>query len=71
MKGLSHSEVQLINAMRDLHRDWDWTATNWHDKARADFEKEYILALEAPLRGAINAISEINRMLRKAIQDCS
>ena len=71
MRGLSNAEMQLINALKDLHRQWDDTATNWHDKARADFNADYIEDVTPPVKAAINAMMEINRMLSQAVQECS
>ncbi len=71
MKGLSRSEIQLINAMKDMQRNWEATAASWNDQARVDFENEFIQELLPSVKGAVNAITEINRLLSQAIQECS
>jgi len=71
MPRLSHSEVILSGALRDLRRSWQETSSSWRDKARADFEKEYIDELLPALSGAMSSINEVNRLLQQAISECS
>ncbi len=71
MRGLSHSDRQLISAMKDLERDWEQTASEWRDQARAEFQKEFMDDLVPSVRGAVNGITELNRILMQAIKECS
>ena len=71
MPGLSHCEMQLMNAAKNMQRHWEITASTWRDKARLDFEKSYIEPLMPEVKAAVSAISEINSLLNKAIHECS
>ncbi|MCZ7646764.1 MAG: hypothetical protein M5U26_16000 [Planctomycetota bacterium] len=71
MKGISHSDRQLVRATKDLVFQWDATGAGWHDQARADFEKVYIDEIRHAAKSAVDAMTEINRLLGKAIDECS
>ena len=71
MHGLNSSDRLVINALKDLQRQWEETAAQWRDQARADFEKDYIQDLQPLAKSAIAAMGEIDRMLKQAMQECS
>ena len=71
MHALSNSDRQLINALKEMHRQWEETASSWRDQARADFDKEFIQELGPVAKASIAAIGEIDRLLKQAIQECS
>ena len=39
---LSDSEAILSKALEEMSHNWTKTASGWRDKAREDFQKEYI-----------------------------
>jgi len=67
---LSHSEVLLSAAVRDLQRGWQETSSSWRDRARAEFEKEYIDEILPAVKAALGAMNEVNRLLGQAIKEC-
>ncbi len=71
MPRLNHNEAILNNIIRDLQRSWDMTSFYWNDRAREDFEKAYLDELLRDLKRAADAIGRINRLLYKAIRECS
>jgi len=71
MPHVSHGEILLAKAARDLEMNWEITAQTWRDKARTDFEKTHIESLIPEVRRAADAITQINRLLHKAIRECS
>ena len=71
MPQVSHGDILLSKAVHELEINWEITAHNWKDKARADFEKKYIDTLVPEVRRAADAITQINRLLHKAIHECS
>ncbi|MCW8130073.1 MAG: hypothetical protein KIS92_06970 [Planctomycetota bacterium] len=70
MRGIGSSDRQLINALGELQRQWEETASTWRDQARADFEKEFIQDLFPMGRAAVASIGEIDRLLKQCIQEC-
>jgi len=71
MPGLSHSEMLLANAAKDLRRSWERTASAWRDHARAELQKAYIDPLVPAAKTALTAMDEITMLLRQAITECS
>jgi len=67
---VSHSEVFLIKAGRELWRNWELTGSLWRDQARAEFEKTYIDELRPAVKAAAGAIERINTLLAEAIKEC-
>lgn len=70
MSRLSHSEIILASAVRDLQRNWAETAAGWRDAARADFEKTYLNELLPAAKTAADAMGEITRLLEEAVREC-
>jgi hypothetical protein len=68
---VSHDEGPLTKLIRDLETNWEVTAYRWRDKARTDFEKAYLKELFPEVKRAADAIGRVNRLLQKAIRECS
>lgn len=71
MSRLSHSELILTAAFKDLQRSWADTAAGWHDKARAEFEAQNLRELLMATKTAADAMGEISRLLEQASRECS
>ncbi|HOX07425.1 MAG TPA: hypothetical protein PK280_13565 [Planctomycetota bacterium] len=71
MARISHNEIIIASAVKDLQRDWAATAEGWHDSAREEFEEEYIRRLVAAARTAEGAMGEISRLMEQAVRECS
>jgi hypothetical protein len=67
---LSHSEVLLSKAGRELRMNWELTGSLWRDQARAEFEKTYLDELGPAVKSAAGAIERINTLLAEAIKAC-
>lgn len=61
----------LTRAMHDLMAVWDQTAPVWRDDARKSFDRDYVQNLLPAVRGASNAIQEIERFLHQVRKECS
>ncbi|MGD0092453.1 MAG: WXG100 family type VII secretion target [Planctomycetota bacterium] len=68
---LADSETTLTRAIDDLGKRWDNTSSAWQDKAREDFEKEYLLELTASVKKAQQAMRSIHNLLREVVRECS
>ena len=70
MPRLSHGEVILSSAGKDLRMNWEITASLWKDRARTDFEKAYLDELLPAVKSAVGAIERTNKLLGEAIREC-
>ena len=70
MARLSHSEVLLSKAGRELRMSWELTGSLWRDQARAEFEKSYLDEIRPAVKAAVGAIERINTLLAEAIKAC-
>jgi hypothetical protein len=68
---LNRADLPFANALKDVTRQWTDTAPYWRDQARAAFEKEFINELFLSARGALRAMSEVQRALGQIIRECS
>jgi len=68
---LSDSETTLGRALDDLGKKWQGTADAWRDRARDDFEKEYLEELTMSVKKAQQAMRTINLLLHEVIRECS
>ena len=67
----SNAEAILARALSDMLKSWDQTAWVWRDRAREDFQKQYIEELKPPIKAAIKTMSAVSELLRKTIRECS
>ena len=70
MSRLSHSEIILAAALKDLQRSWAETAAGWHDAARAELEAAHLRELMMAAKTAADAMGEISRLLDQAVREC-
>jgi hypothetical protein len=69
--GVGDNEGQLANAIDQLNKRWDATGSSWRDKARDDFEQEYIEEIRRVTKVAQSGMRNINDLLRQVIRECS
>ena len=67
---LSHSERLLTQSLGDLKKKWQQTESVWKDRARANFEKDFLEELEPAVKSAVNSMNEINKVLMQVIKEC-
>jgi uncharacterized protein YukE len=68
---LSDSETTLSRALDDLEKRWENTSSAWQDKAREDFEREFLQELTASVKKAQQAMRSIHNLLREVVRECS
>lgn len=67
----THDGGLLLQALRELKRNWEITGAQWNDQARSGFESQYLQELMPDVKRAADSMGQVNRLLRKAIRDCS
>lgn len=66
----SSSGSQLVQATKDLSLEWERTREHWRDAKSLEFEKNYLAELPHHVARAVEAIEEINVLLKKIRSDC-
>ena len=61
----------LMKAMKDLLTHWEASGNSWRDKARTEFDKDFLQELIPAVRGASRAAQEIENLLQKVRSECS
>jgi len=64
------SRTKLISAVKDLHIRWDRVKTRWNDPVSKEFEEEFLASLEGKVRGSVQAIEDMDALLRRARKEC-
>ena len=67
---LSAGTGKLSFALKTLRACWDSTQGEWSDEVRQDFEENYLKPIEQEVLATINAISNLDQTLTKALQVC-
>ena len=55
----------MSKALKDLMIHWERTSSSWRDKARVEFEKDYLAELLPAVRTASNAAKQIEVLLER------
>ena len=64
------SATNLIQAMKELSREWEQTKSYWRDVKSQEFEANYLSDLPQDIGGAASAMEEIENVLQKIRKDC-
>ena len=67
---LSAGTGKLSFALKTLRAHWDTTQGEWRDEVRRDFEENCLKPIEQEILVTINAISNLDQTLTKALQVC-
>ncbi|MHC4915356.1 MAG: hypothetical protein ACYTGB_07670 [Planctomycetota bacterium] len=68
---LGRGEETLTRAMKDLNLGWEVTGQAWKDKARRDFQGQYVDVFVPAVKAAISAMKKTAELLGEAIRECS
>ena len=66
----SDPEGLLALALEQLSRQWLRTASGWNDKARAEFEKEYVDEFRMAVKRSGHAMRNVTALLRQIRKEC-
>jgi hypothetical protein len=64
------SASTLAQSLKELSIEWQQTKAYWRDAKCQEFERKYINDLPTHVTRAIEAIGEIDVLLRKVRKDC-
>jgi hypothetical protein len=65
MSDKGSNSALLTKALKDLIIQWERTGGAWRDRARVDFDKEYVQEFIPAVRAASNAAQQIEILLDK------
>jgi hypothetical protein len=71
MRDSGGNDAILLKAAKDLVEAWSRTEANWHDSARADFERDFLTELAPAVATAAGAVQRIEEVLARARKECS
>ncbi len=60
----------LAQAARSLAIEWENTKAHWRDLKALEFEHQYLADLPGQISTAINAMDEVEVLLKKVRSDC-
>jgi len=67
---MSTSATQLAQALKELSLEWEQTREYWRDAKSREFEGKFLSELPQHIRRAVDAMEEIETVLRKVRSDC-
>jgi hypothetical protein len=67
----SEAEANLEAALRNLRVAWQEVRTHWRDAKCGEFEERYLKELPSRTTQAAAVMSEIEKILKKARNDCA
>lgn len=68
--GVYETRGQLAKLMKDLTDKWAATQVDWDDVVSRNFEKKFLVPLEADLRNATAAMDHMGQFLSQVRRDC-
>ena len=66
----SEAEAGLAAALQNLRIAWDEVRGHWRDAKCLEFEERYLKELPSRTSQASEVIGEINKILKRAKNDC-
>ena len=67
---LSDSQSLLKKAVKDIEAQWAHAGSAWNDKAREEFEKQYLEELRVAALNAGHGMNNIDQLLRRVLNEC-
>lgn len=67
---LTADRMRLTALTRALRVRWDQTKDHWRDDQARDFERTYLLELEAGVENTVGVIDKLDRLLTQLRRDC-
>ena len=68
--GVYETRGQLAKLMKELTDKWAATQVDWDDVVSQNFEKKFLVPLEADLRNAMAAMDHMAQFLNQVKRDC-
>lgn len=67
---LTADRMRLTALTRALRVRWDQTKDHWRDDQARDFERTYLVELEAGVENTVGVIEKLDRLLTQLQRDC-
>lgn len=67
---MSGSGAKLTALTKALAAQWQQTKESWRDAKCAEFERRYMVELQAEVDRAVHVMEQLDRVLRKIRSDC-
>ncbi|MBL9176108.1 MAG: hypothetical protein JNL10_21375 [Verrucomicrobiales bacterium] len=67
---LTADRMRLSSLTRALRIQWDQTRDHWRDDQALDFERTYLMDLEASVENTVGTIEKLDALLTQLRRDC-
>ena len=67
----SEAEASLAAALQNLNIAWQEVCVHWGDTKRVEFQERYLKDLPSRTTQAAAVMSEVEKILKKARNDCA
>ena len=64
------SAANLVQAMKDIKRQWEETTSHWRDVKSLEFERKYLEDMPDHIARAVGVMQEIDELLKRVRSDC-
>jgi hypothetical protein len=64
------SAANLVQAVKDISREWEETSSFWRDVKSLEFEAKYLEELPHHVARAVGVMQELDGLLNKVRSDC-
>ncbi len=68
--GVYDGRARVIRTGKDLFAKWDRTKEGWRDETCLQFEKKYLIPLQAELHRTQQAMDRMTALLYRLRQEC-
>lgn len=67
---IESSASNLLQAFKDLRREWEETREYWRDAKREEFDRKFLEHLPADIGRAGTAMKELDTILKRIRENC-
>ena len=67
---LQSNRSRLAGLSKELNRSWQETQDQWRDQKRTEFDEVYMRPLFDSIENAVNAMDDLDKILKKIRKDC-
>lgn len=67
---LQSNRSRVAGLSKELNRSWQETQDKWRDQKRNEFDETYMRPLFDSIENAVNAMDDLDKILKKIRKDC-
>jgi len=67
---LSGNKSRIVGLTRDISLRWAETKNHWRDAKSEEFERKFMVELDANVNRAVTILEKLEELLKKVRSDC-